>query len=212
MSNPNLAEIAALIADPTRAEMLLAMMDGRSHPASDLAALAHVAPPTASHHLAMLVEAGLVRVSRQGRHRYHCLANAKVADLLETMGSIAKPHAVPRCSEGLREARTCYDHLAGRVAVQLRESLEREGAILLEGDRFIVTDHGVAVFAGLGIDIEELKKTKRVFAKACLDWTERVPHIGGALGAALLSAYLERGWVRRCEAQRRVLVCATLEW
>ncbi|AIE87729.1 ArsR/SmtB family transcription factor [Fimbriimonas ginsengisoli] len=204
MTPNSLTTIASLLADPARAEMLLAMMDGRVHPASDLAAIAHVSPSTASHHLAALVEGGLVTVTQIGRCRYHGLAGPEIAELLESIGSLSP--ASLRAARPLAECRSCYDHLAGRFGIRLRKGLEAREFVRLEGDRFTVSPSGFEFFTEFGIDVAALKAKRRPLARACIDWTERVPHIGGSLGAALLSRLLDRGWVTRGDIPRSLTV------
>ncbi|OAS22270.1 ArsR/SmtB family transcription factor [Methylobacterium platani] len=209
-----LARIAALVGDPARAGMLAALMDGRVLTAAELARAASVTPQTASGHLAQLTQAGLLAVARQGRHRYHRLASPAVARMLEgVMAVAAGPPAPPRApairlprDAALREARTCYDHLAGRLAVAMAESLVARGAVELGEDGGAVTPAGEAVLAGLGIDLAAAASGRRMFCRPCLDWSERRPHIAGALGAALLATCLERGWLRRTEGSRAVAV------
>lgn len=191
--------ITALIADPTRAEMLLAMMDGRAFPASDLAAMAHVSPPTASHHLAKLIEGGLVEAVQQGRHRYHRLANPQVAELIEMLGAVPSP-ALPSKAGVLTYSRSCYDHLAGKLGVEIRQSLQSRDLIALDGDRYQVTREGERFFEDFGID------SRTSLAKTCIDWTERVPHLGGALGRAVMSRLLAREWIARGEIPRLIVV------
>lgn len=200
--------VAALIADPTRADILLALMDGRAFPASELAAIAHVSPSTASHHLASLVQGGLVEVFVSGRHRYHRLAGPQVAELLESLGSIVVPpvRRLAPAAAGLAECRTCYDHLAGKLGVRLRKSLEVRGFILNEGDRFMPTPSGEQFLCEFGLDVSALTRGRRPQSKACLDWTERVPHIGGALGAVLFDRLVERGWLAKGDAPRSIVV------
>lgn len=205
MSSANsLASIGSQLADPSRAEILVALMDGRAYPAGDLAAMAHVSPPTASHHLAKLVEGGLIEVFRQGRHRYYRLTGHRTADLLESMGAVGARAPAPRSK--LSIARTCYDHLAGELGVGLRKRLEEIGAIRLEHDRFEVSSEGVRLFANFGILVDELSLQRRPLTRACLDWTERVPHLGGSLGAALLTRIEERRWIQRIAGCRAVSV------
>jgi DNA-binding transcriptional ArsR family regulator len=208
MSHDNLTSVASLISDPTRAEILLALMDGRAFPASDLASIAHVSPSTASYHLANLVQGGLVEVFESGRHRYHRLAGHEVAELLESMGSLGKP-ASRRLSPkaiALGDCRTCYDHLAGRLGVELRISLVARGLLTEDGSGFKLSENGSRFFKEFGVDVLDLRTSKRTFAKACLDWTERLPHIGGALGSAIFHRLLERGWIARGEIPRKIVV------
>lgn len=190
-----LAGVASLLADPTRAEMLVVMMDGRAFPVSELASYVHVAVPTASHHLAKLVDGGLVQVVRQGRHRYHRIASEPVASLIEAL-AVATPRLAPTRSQPLRHCRTCYNHLAGEVGVGLRESLESGGLIeLAEG---LYSLKRASALDRLGLDVGGL------VGKACLDWTERVPHIGGPLGSALFRGLMDSGWIERGDVPRQI--------
>jgi DNA-binding transcriptional ArsR family regulator len=199
-----LAETAALIGDPARCAMLAALMQGRALTAGELARSAGVSPQTASGHLARLGAAGLLAVERQGRHRYHRLASPAVARLLEGLMEVAgaAPRRVatgPR-DGAMRVARTCYDHLAGRLGVALADALAAQGAIELTADGGAVTERGEAVLRGLGVHATPRKG--RLFCRPCLDWSERRPHVGGVLGAALCARCFELGWVRRREGGR----------
>lgn len=200
-SNAALAEAAALIGDPTRAAMLATLLDGRALTAGELANAASVTPQTASPHLARLVAAGLLAVVQQGRHRYHRLASTNVARLIEGLMELAA--ATPRRAvvtgprdRALREARTCYDHLAGRLGVAIADALAARGAIELTTDGGAVTDAGAGFLARLGISAHPPDKG-RMFCWPCLDWSERRPHVAGKLGAALCTRCFELGWVRR---------------
>jgi DNA-binding transcriptional ArsR family regulator len=198
------AELAGLLADPTRSEMLLVLMDGRAYPVTDLAAYAHVGASTASYHLDLLVSAGLVESERRGRHRYHRITRDAVAELIEHMGAafpVSTPR--PRLSRGQAElgsARACYSHLAGNLGVGIRESLESCGHLVLEGGEYRLTPSGLEFFEPMGVS------TSSSAGKACLDWTERVPHIGGALGRAIFAALLEREWIVRGEIPRQIKI------
>ncbi|SFU43172.1 DNA-binding transcriptional regulator, ArsR family [Methylobacterium sp. 174MFSha1.1] len=211
-----LARTAALVGDPARAGMLAVLMDGRALTASELARAAGVTPQTASGHLAQLAEAGLLTVARQGRHRYHRLASPAVARMLEGVMAVAagatpapaRPSARspgPR-DAALREARTCYDHLAGRLAVAMADSLVARGAVELGEDGGALTPSGGEFLRGLGVDLAASSSGRRVFCRPCLDWSERRTHIAGALGAALLATCLDRDWLRRSEGSRAVAV------
>jgi len=200
--------------EPARAAMLVALLDGRSLPASELAAIAGVKPPTASAHLAQLVEGGLVTDRRLGRHRYFALAGPDVADAVEAMQRIAPRQAVSSyrqsaTAERLAEARSCYDHLAGRVALRLADALVAEGAIApLEAGRpgRILPSAGAGTLAmRLGL-LEVGADGRRPAVRGCLDWTERRPHIAGRLGAHLLDAVLTEGWVSRVPGDRSLRV------
>jgi DNA-binding transcriptional ArsR family regulator len=196
----DIAPVAALMADRARAAMLTALLDGRPLAAGELARTAGVSAPTASAHLGRLLDGGLVTVISQGRHRYYRLAGAEIAEALEALGRISPAIEVrslrqSRQAQRLRRARTCYDHLAGEIGVALYGALIGGG--LIEVDPYGVTGKGEARFADLGIDVGALRKARRRFAGECLDWTERRPHLNGALGAALLDRFLELRWVER---------------
>ncbi|MFC4948592.1 ArsR/SmtB family transcription factor [Pseudonocardia sp. GCM10023141] len=199
----DLAPVAALIGDPARAAMLAALADGRALPAGELARCAGVRPATATAHLHRLVDGGLVTVRAQGRHRYHELAGPHVAEALEALARIAPPAPVRslrahRSAAGLAEARTCYDHLAGRRGVELRTLLLDAGALHPVDDRdHALTVDGRRLLVGLDLDPDRLGTTRRVFARHCIDWTDRRPHLAGALPAAVLGRFLTLGWVTR---------------
>lgn len=199
---PHIAAVAALIGDPARANMLTALMDGRALTASELAAAGGIAPPTASGHLSRLVDAGLLAVRKQGRHRYFALSAADVAEAMEALMSLAQRTGAVPVRTGprdvaLREARMCYDHLAGARGVALFESLRGRGFIAGEEEAVTLTDAGRAHVASLGVELESLTATRRPLCRACLDWSERRAHLGGALGAALLDLMIARKWLRR---------------
>jgi DNA-binding transcriptional ArsR family regulator len=197
----DLAAVGALIGEPARAAMLDALAAGRSLPAGELARLAGVHPATATAHLRRLVDGGLVRVRAQGRHRYHELAGPDVAAALEAIARVAPPAPVRslrehRTARGLAEARTCYDHLAGRRGVQLRDHLLAAHAIRAVDDRdHELTRHGHRLLAALDIDTEPLLASRRVFARACLDGTERRPHLAGVLPSVLTARLVDLGWL-----------------
>jgi DNA-binding transcriptional ArsR family regulator len=194
-----------LIGDPGRANMLTALMDGRALTASELGGAAGVTLQTASGHLARLVEAGLLAVRKQGRHRYFRLSGSDVADALEALMGLAQRTGAVRVRTGprdaaLREARICYDHLAGERGVALLEALRRKH--LVTGDQEVaLTAAGRAFFADLGVDLARLERARRPLCRLCLDWSERRAHLGGALGAALLELMAERRWLRREEGR-----------
>lgn len=200
-----LAETAALIGDPARAAMLAALLGGKALTAGELAEVAGITPQTASGHLARLTEAGLLRVAKQGRHRYHRLASAEVAHLLEHLGQLAAPRRVtgPR-DPAMRLARTCYDHLAGRVAVAIADAMRDRGLIELDAESAAVTADGERFLAGLGV--VPAPRKGRLSCRPCLDWSERRPHLAGRLGAALCARCFELGWVRRREGGRTLIV------
>jgi DNA-binding transcriptional ArsR family regulator len=199
----DLAAVGALIGDPARAAMLGALAAGRSLPAGELARLAGVHPATATAHLRRLVDGGLVTVRAQGRHRYHELAGPEVAAALEALARVAPPAAVRslrqhQAAHGLAQARTCYDHLAGLRGVELRDRLLAAHAIREVDDRdHELTRRGHRLLPLLDIDTEPLLTSRRVFARACLDGTERRPHLAGVLPAALTARLLDLGWLSR---------------
>ncbi|SFU28800.1 ArsR/SmtB family transcription factor [Pseudoduganella namucuonensis] len=197
----HLARIAGAIAEPARARMLCCLLDGHARTSTELSIVAEVSPSTASAHLARLRDERLVRLLAQGKHRYYQLADAEVAAALEALLVVAGvPRAPfkPNTPDRLRHARTCYDHMAGAVAVRLHDQLAAQGWLApAAGKEYTLTPLGERGCEGLGMDVPSLRKLRRRFACPCLDWSERTPHIGGALGAALLRLALERGWVER---------------
>lgn len=208
-AEPDLAAVAGLIANRARAEMLNALFDGDTHSAGSLAALAGVAPSTASGHLDELVAGGLVVEERRGRQRHLRLAGPDVAHALEALSVIAPPvEPLPVGSKiaQLRAARTCYDHLAGTLGVALVEALVVRGVVDLSGAEYQLTAAGNRELLGLGVDVDGARASRRAFARACLDWSERRPHLGGALGAALARRLFELGWLSRVEGVRTVAV------
>ena len=197
-----LCEAAALIGDPARANMLGLLMDGRARTATELAHTAGVAPSTASGHLAKLLDTHLVAVTCQGRHRYYRIETPAVATALESLMLLASENpdnqaSISRTPKPLRRARSCYDHLAGELGVQLADAFVRRDILAKHADAFTVTPTGGRWFAALGIDLEPLKTTKRPFARCCLDWSERRAHIAGSLGAALLTSLMQHDYLVR---------------
>jgi DNA-binding transcriptional ArsR family regulator len=203
----DLAPIAALFGDPARAAMLAALAGGQALPAGELARVARVHPATATAHLRRLIDGGLVRVRAQGRHRYHELAGPEVAAVLEALAQLSAPVPVrslrqQRNTDALAEARTCYDHLAGRRGVQLRDRLLDANALQpVDGLDHALTEHGRQLLSELGIDPCPLLAGRRVLARSCLDWTQRKPHLAGALPSALTTELLSRGWLARGEGR-----------
>ena len=221
----DLAPAAALIADPTRAAMLRALLAGLPLAAGELARLAGVSAATASFHLAKLLDGNMIAAARQGRHRYYRLAGHEVAAALEAIGAISAALPVrslrqSREAAALAEARTCYDHLAGRAGVGLLDAML--GQDLLAKDRFscrtdrgesastrfAVTGAGAGTLASFGINLTEVRRARRLFAGECIDWTQRRGHLNGALGAAITARLFELGWIARGARRRSVLVTA----
>lgn len=205
---PNIANIAFLIGERARAEILTALLAGEALTASELAMIVKLSKQTVSAHLAKLLDGRLITLEAQGRHRYFRLANADVAHLLEALAGVAvragqvRARASPR-EPLLRRARVCYDHLAGEFGVAAFDSLLARGH-LEDGTLPRVTASGVAWFSGLGIDIDELQRQKRPLCRTCLDWSVRRRHLAGALGAALLKKCFAAGWAERVPKSRIV--------
>jgi DNA-binding transcriptional ArsR family regulator len=200
------AQIAAVAGDPVRASMLHAVMDGRALPAAELARIAGVTPSTASGHLHRMTALGLMTVEKQGRYRFHRIATAAVARMVESIMEVAaelEPGATKRATTSadaaLRRARVCYDHLAGRLGVAVAEALVGRRLVDLAGDVGMLTDAGLAFFAGLGIDVpaSRARRPSRVLCRACLDWSERRLHLAGSVGTMVCAHSLREGWTRR---------------
>src|SRR4051794_11081434 len=219
------AETAALAGDPARANMLMALMDGRALTASELARAAGVTPQTASGHLSRLCTAGLLSIQRQGRHHYHRLASPAVAHMLETIMDVAQDNApMPRRpvvtgprDRAMRAARTCYDHLAGQLGVRLADCLSERGHVELSPEGGAVTPAGLAFFEEFGVELRvppvstDRPAAGGVFCRPCLDWSERRLHIGGALSAALATRCFALNWLRRFDDSRAVAMTAAGE-
>lgn len=212
-----IARVAGLIGEPARAAMLLALMDGRALTARELAGAARISAATASRHLALLVDAGLLAVRSQGRHRYHALAGAEVARLLEgLMQFTVRPAALPPPTvaagprdAALRMARTCYDHLAGRLGVAMADHLQEEGAVVFDGEEGgRATDRAAAVLARLGLEAAAALDggSRRPLCRPCLDWSERRPHLAGRMGALVCAHCLDSGWLARSTGSRALAI------
>lgn len=207
----DVAAVAALVGDPTRANMLCALLDGRALTASELAYAAHVSPQTTSGHLGKLAQANFVSSLQQGRFRYYRLANPSVARMLEGLMNVAAlspPRLRPmsKTVAAMRTARLCYDHCAGCLGVGLADALCAHGHIELSDDGGVVTAEGERFLARFGIELEALRRQKRVFCKPCLDWSERRPHLAGALGAALARRLLALDWIGRVRDTRALQI------
>lgn len=215
-STTDFAAIAALMGDPARAVILEALMDGRSLTATELARHAGVTPQTASSHLAKLRDAGLIGMLHQGRYRYYRIASPSVAQVIEQLWTLSdelraarpgtKPARVGPRDPELRFARTCYDHLAGSLAVGIADSLSERGYLDLSFDGASLTPDGVGYLQGLGARIGSPGRPTRVFCRPCLDWSERRPHLAGAVGAAICALCFTSGWIRRSTVHRAVAV------
>jgi DNA-binding transcriptional ArsR family regulator len=208
---PDIARLAALIGDPARANMLTALMDGRALTASELADLAGVTAPTASSHLAKLTDAALLQHRKQGRHKYFQLADAEVAATLEALMGLAAGAGMKRARTGprdaaMREARVCYNHLAGRLGVHLFRSLTSQGVLIEEAEELRLTADGAAFLQEFGLDIAGLNAARAPLCRSCLDWSERRTHLAGSLGRALLARFEALAWMRRDPASRAIRV------
>ena len=212
VSGISVAEIGALVGDVARANMLHALMAGRALTAGELAWVGGVAAPTASEHLSKMVEARLIIVQKQGRHRYYSLASAAVAHMLEGIAAVAAIQSPPRhrpasrIDNALRTGRLCYDHLAGHLGVALADSLVEKNCVLLSVDGGIVTPAGRRFLGDWGIDLGEAELERRHFCRPCLDWSERRNHLAGAVGAALAARCFDLGWIERTKDSRAVAV------
>ncbi len=208
----DVAAVAAVMGDRARCAMLHALLDGSERPAGELARAAGVSAPTASGHLHRLVDAGLIQVRPRGRHRYYVLSGPLVAAALEAIALVAPPVPVrslrqSRAASALIEARSCYDHLAGRAGVAVRTALLEAGALVPDGPHdHRLTQRGCALLAELGVESDSFQHSRRVFARDCLDWTERRPHLAGALPAALLDRFIQMGWLVRRRNDRGLVV------
>ncbi len=203
----DIASVAAVMGNPARGSMLAALLGGRALPAGELARVARVSPSTASDHLARLTDAGLVSVERFGRHRYHRLADDRVAQVVEGLAALAPARRVRSLREDSqstaeRAARSCYDHLAGALGVALADRLTELGA--LDDQSLGLADP--EPFRALGVDVASLGSGRRPLTRSCLDWSERRPHLAGELGAATLQALLDSGWIARRGHGRAVAV------
>jgi len=211
----DMATVAALIGDAARANILCALLGGRALTAGELAYAAHVSPQTASGHLGKLARARLVEVAQQGRHRYYRLAGRHVAAMLESISevaAIAQPRIrAVRIGEDMRNARMCYDHLAGRLGVTIADALRENHHVEFADDGGVVTPSGEAFFAKLGIDLATARQSRRVFCRPCLDWSERRPHLAGAVGAAIARRLTELRWIAR-QRDGRALTITPIGW
>lgn len=207
------SQVAAAIAEPARTKILCSLMDGHARTSTELAAIAEVSASTASAHLSKLKDLALVRLHVQGRHRYYSLADQRVAQALEALmviGQNAAPMFKPHTPDRLQFARTCYDHMAGTLAVLLHDRMLEAGwLVTTDGQVYRLSDSGEALFGGLGIEVQDLSTLRRKFACPCLDWSMRRPHLGGSLGAALLQTALKRKWVTQ-DLDRRALAFTAL--
>lgn len=206
---PDIAKTAAMMGDPARANMLMALMSGMALTSNELAREAAITPSTASGHLSKLEECGLVTSLKQGRYRYYKLADVDVAHAVEALVTVAARAGHLRTRPGptndaMREARTCYDHMAGRAAVELFERWLTTGILQGKGNEVCLSQPGRKKLAQIGIDVREMEHLRRPLCRTCIDWSERRHHLGGSVGAAVLSKVIEKGWACRVENTRTI--------
>jgi DNA-binding transcriptional ArsR family regulator len=203
--------IASLIGEKSRAIMLWNLLDGRAYTATELAMSADVSFQSASNHLSQLVNARLLTTEKQGRHKYYRFANDRVAQAIENIAGLMPVSSFSKTVDdsklpGIKYARTCYDHLAGKMGVQLTHSLLQQKLLIAYTDRYEVSHAGNKWFESLDIDITVTQKQNRKFAYPCLDWSERNHHLGGALGAALLQSMIKKDWIRNARHSREIVI------
>ena len=211
ITGPIIAEIAALVGDPARATMVSALLDGRALTAGELASAARITPSTASAHLAKLTKAGVLSVVREGRHRHFRLASPAVEDMINGIVAVAlakRPRYRPLSAQAraLSAARICYDHLAGRLSVDLTDACVARDYLVLDVDTAEITRAGIRFFTEFGIELPKRRSSRRHVSRLCLDWTERRPHIAGTLGAALTRRAFDLGWIERMPRSHAVIV------
>jgi DNA-binding transcriptional ArsR family regulator len=211
LADADLATVGRALGDPHRARFVLALLGGQQLSAGELANLAGASSSLTSAHLAKLLDAGLVTASKRGRNRHYRLASSEVARSVESLLAIAPPPPTRGLAEvtveqSLRRARTCYDHLAGRLGVALVEAFENHQVLTACDSGWELTDGGKRHFGALGVDVEELWRSRRTLIRPCLDWTERRPHLAGGLGAALAGLMFDLGWIRRSQRSRAVSI------
>jgi DNA-binding transcriptional ArsR family regulator len=208
---PDIAAAAALLGDPARAAMIALLVSGDAYPATVLAASAGISAQTASVHLAKLTAGGIVNSTKSGRHRLYRLDGPKVAAAFEALAAISSVRPIRSLhqsdeSKAMSTARMCYDHVAGYVGVAITNALGRVGALSQADRGYVVSRRGRSWFSDFGIDVDTTAQSKRKFATQCLDWSERRPHVGGALGAALAERMLRAGWFTRRRTNRSLIV------
>ena len=211
LPDADISAVATLIGEKTRSELITALSDDRALSSAELAVVAGVTAATASFHLSKLEEAGLVRSDRRGKHKFYSLGSPEVAEAIESLARIAPPRRMRSLkdsvrSEAIRDARTCYDHLAGTLGVALAVSFEQRRLVRMTDGSYFLTKSGERVLAELGIDVPDLRRGRRQLVRPCLDWSERRPHIGGAIGASLAGRFFDLGWIERIPGTRAIKV------
>lgn len=212
MDENQFVDIAGLIGEPARAKMLWNLLDGRAYTASELAMAADISGTSASNHLTKLLGADLLKVERQGRHRYFSFSKPEIAYVVESLASLSGHSSKKMEKEtvlpGIKYCRSCYDHMAGFVGVKITEALEKKKAIRRSASSYLVTGSGWRLLADLDIAETELMNNRRPLTRQCQDWSERRPHLAGQLGALLLNRMLERNWLKRIKFSRELIITA----
>lgn len=218
-TGPDISRIARLIGDPARANMISALMSGQALAAGELARIGGVSAATASSHLAQLLDSGLLAAEKQGRHRYYRIADSEIAEVIESLASLAERAGHTRFQPGpkdpqLRRARICYDHLAGEMGVELYDAMFAAGAFSTSPEGIGLSGQGRALLTELGIDLEAAAQTRRPACRTCLDWSVRRHHLAGWAGAALLERFQTLGWMARIDGERtlRISLAGQREW
>ncbi|WP_109852319.1 helix-turn-helix transcriptional regulator [Aquimarina sp. AU58] len=205
------AEIASLLGDKSRSVMLWCLLDGRAYTALELSVCANISAQSASNHLKKMIQANILQVEKQGRHRYYKYATSEVAQVIESMaGLVSMNDKYTRTKKpelnGITYARTCYDHLAGEIGVKITDALLDNGMLEIVERTYKITSIGKSWFQDVGINIDDVMSQKRSFAHLCLDWSERRHHLAGALGASFLTMMLQNDWIRRKKDSREILI------
>jgi len=207
----NFIRISALICEPARAKMLWNLLDGRAYTATELSVVSEISPTSASNHLSKLLEADIVKVELQGKHRYYSFSKPDVAYAVESLANLVNNGSTNKLKKetiisGIKYCRTCYDHLAGFVGVNITEALEQKNYIKKSGTTYLVTEKGWKWFIQFDISKNDLNNNRRLLTRQCLDWSERRPHLAGQLGAILLERMLQRKWFRKVQFSRELIV------
>lgn len=210
MDENKFVDIAGLVGEPARAKILWSLLDGRAYTAGELATAADISGTSASNHLTKLLGAELLKVEKQGKHRYFSFSRPEIAYAIESLANLSgytsKKTAKEATPAGMKYCRSCYDHLAGYVGVKITEALEKKKAIRTHASSYLVTNSGWKLLANLDIDKNEMLSNRRPLTRQCLDWSERRPHIAGQIGALLLKRMLERNWFKRIRFSRELII------
>lgn len=207
--NDEISQISALIGNPMRSVILWTLLDNRAYTAIELSNIVETSAQNISIHLSKLVNAELLSVESQGRHKYYKISNQEVASVIEGIANLIpkdKHRKIFNNNSNIKYCRTCYDHLAGKIGVEITEKFLSENYIKLEDKTFIITPKGETFFKDFGINLLELKKQRRTFAKPCLDWSERKHHLSGSLATAVLNKMLELDWIRKIANSRAIMI------